>query len=435
MADLHPLIAAQFVENLKHPGFGPGKLKPGSGDLCAWKCDKGHVRNQTVRTRAVLGIGCDPCRIERQRIARPGESLKDLHPVIADQFVENVTESEFGPDRLKPGSNDWCVWRCDFGHEWSAMVNARIAGGKGCERCRAEKWRTADPGDSLAELHPWISQQFVKNLTHPGFGPERLRPSSTDRCIWKCPVGHEWETVVGKRTAGRGCHACAKSRKGGRESRLEYEVGELVEAATGLAYELHIPVTGGGETREVDLLFRGVNLAVDLDPHHWHRDSLRDERKQRVILQSEFDVLRIRNPEVKAVLGESIEVAGKNPWDWARALSAELKSRGVEWKHLTRTEVSSALGKAFTAWAEAGAALPNPSAVDVAPHLAVEFVANLTRQGVGLEWLRPGAHDTCLWRCVKRGHEWEATVSSRAGKRRTGCRKCYSESRRKTPYD
>ncbi|GLX98724.1 hypothetical protein Hesp01_66740 [Herbidospora sp. NBRC 101105] len=220
-----------------------------------------------------------------------------------------------------------------------------------------------------------------------------------------------------------------KGRKGGRESRLEYEVGDLIEAATDLEFKLHVPVVGGGKTGVVDLLFPEINLAVELDPHNWHQDSKRDERKQRILLQSEFDILRIRNLEVEPVIGKSIEVLGKKPWDWALALSLELKRRGIQWNNLNQIEVSRALGKAFIAWVESGAQPPEPSAASVAPHLAQEFVSNLTRDGIGLDWLSPGAHDICLWRCAKRSHEWKTAVSSRAGKRKTGCRKCQSESR------
>lgn len=61
LADLHPHLAAQLVENLGHPGRNADRLKPGSHDRCRWMCDSGHEWETSVKNRTRGGTGCPAC--------------------------------------------------------------------------------------------------------------------------------------------------------------------------------------------------------------------------------------------------------------------------------------------------------------------------------------------------------------------------------------
>ncbi|MEU9088352.1 zinc-ribbon domain-containing protein [Streptomyces sp. NPDC048357] len=85
-----------------------------------------------------------------------------------------------------------------------------------------------------------------------------------------------------------------------------------------------------------------------------------------------------------------------------------------------------ALARAARTWIDFENGKPQTSALDAAPHLADDFVENLTRPGIGLEWLTPHVPDRIRWKCVSCAWVWDAVVSSRAGQE-TGCPKCASK--------
>ncbi|WP_418061338.1 zinc-ribbon domain-containing protein [Pimelobacter simplex] len=142
LADKFPTLAAEFVALWGHPVRTPADIPPASNHRAGWKCRAcGNEWTATVAARALGGHGCPACGRRRTANARaapvPGGSLSDLHPAIADQFVDNLTYSGRGADQLKPASHDRCRWRCEAGHEWATSVKNRTRGGTGCPACRA----------------------------------------------------------------------------------------------------------------------------------------------------------------------------------------------------------------------------------------------------------------------------------------------------------
>ena len=99
-------------------------------------------------------------------------------------------------------------WKCDKGHEWQVRVASRTSGGSGCPICSGRKvlagfndLQTKEPRVA-AEWHP------TKN---GALKPTMVTVGSTKKVWWKCPLGHEWKTVVYSRATGRkcGCPECA----------------------------------------------------------------------------------------------------------------------------------------------------------------------------------------------------------------------------------
>ncbi len=66
LADLHPRLTGELIENLTHPGRTAQQLKPASHDQCRWRCSSGHEWATTVKNRTRGGTGCPAC----QRIRR-----------------------------------------------------------------------------------------------------------------------------------------------------------------------------------------------------------------------------------------------------------------------------------------------------------------------------------------------------------------------------
>lgn len=61
LADVHPHIAADLVENLTHAGRTADQMKAGSHDRCLWRCSSGHEWKTTVKNRTRGQTGCPTC--------------------------------------------------------------------------------------------------------------------------------------------------------------------------------------------------------------------------------------------------------------------------------------------------------------------------------------------------------------------------------------
>lgn len=68
--------------------------------------------------------------------------------------------------------------------------------------------------ESLAELHPELSNEWNLSKNHPLL-PSMFHPRSGKKVWWVCSEGHEWEATIDKRAgAGRGCPYCANKKVG-----------------------------------------------------------------------------------------------------------------------------------------------------------------------------------------------------------------------------
>ncbi|MBZ6080290.1 zinc-ribbon domain-containing protein [Streptomyces olivaceus] len=119
-------------------------LRPGSSDKCTWLCSTcGHTWIASVASRVRShrnrsGSGCRKCYdrriVTRRRTPKEGESLGERFPQISQSFVENLTTPGAGPEQLRIRSNDRCVWKCSYGHQWETNVLSRTYG-SGCPTC------------------------------------------------------------------------------------------------------------------------------------------------------------------------------------------------------------------------------------------------------------------------------------------------------------
>ncbi|MFI9843983.1 zinc-ribbon domain-containing protein [Nonomuraea sp. NPDC051941] len=357
----------------------------------------------------------------------------ELWARLQREFVSNLSNPGLHLEEMRPSSKDRCLWRCSkagCGHEWQTILQfrARRTNPTGCPECWRKRNRVPGPGESLAVVNPELAKQFRRNLTRPERGPDTLLPQAHDKCEWECERGHLNPATVANRTNGRGCPDCS----GQGRTFFECKVAALVEAASGLTVELdhrlHLP---GRRKDRFDLFLPKLDLLIDLDPAWTHRgaDSLaRDTAKTEAAMLAGLELVRIRErglpPLPISGLSHYEAGPGVDPEEWAAAIGYVLRRRGEPWKDLDAAQVTAALTRASALWHEVVAG-PKISALDVAPHLADEFVANRTSPGRGLERMPPGCNDVCAWRCSTPncGHEWEVALSVRTLMGR-GCQEC-----------
>ncbi|MGV0813361.1 zinc-ribbon domain-containing protein [Mycolicibacterium boenickei] len=142
------------------------------------------------------------------RRPRAGSLASEL-PDLAAQW-DPVKNAPLTPQHVTFGSGQKAWWLCPVcGNSWHAVIGSR-ASGVGCPTCgrRASlKARsTPKPGNSLADRYPEIAAEW--HPTHNGnLAPDAVGRASSKKVWWMCPkCGHEWETVVARRTTrGAGC--------------------------------------------------------------------------------------------------------------------------------------------------------------------------------------------------------------------------------------
>jgi rubrerythrin len=160
--------------------------------------------------------------------------LAELHPTRNGKLVA---------DALAAGSHRELWWQCGTcGHEWRAPVDRRVSRGSGCPTCavrrRAHKRRRVAPERSLAHRNPELAGELhpTRNGT---LNPTAVGVASSQTVWWRCRrCGNEWQAVIANRSAGTGCPACWKQRRG-ITARSVPPHRSLLHQAPELADELH----------------------------------------------------------------------------------------------------------------------------------------------------------------------------------------------------
>lgn len=118
----HPELAKESF------GWDPSEIGASSDKRLKWQCPLGHVYEAYVYNRTMRGDQCSIC--SGKQVLAGFNDLATTHPEIAAQAVN------WDPATVTAGSNSKLRWRCDEGHEWTALVNSRTGRqSTGCPSC------------------------------------------------------------------------------------------------------------------------------------------------------------------------------------------------------------------------------------------------------------------------------------------------------------
>lgn len=202
LAACFPEIAAQWHPTKNAP-LTPDQVLPGSHNMAWWVCKKGHEWRAAVKSR-VSGCGCPVCT---GRKVVPGENdLASQYPLLMKEW-HPTKNGALRPQDLTSGTYRKVWWRCQYGHEWKASVASRTRSGSGCPYCVGK--RVVSGETDLLTRYPLIAAQW-----HPDRNgkllPSQVSAYSNRKVWWRCPLGHDYQAMVGSRTnQGSGCPVCA----------------------------------------------------------------------------------------------------------------------------------------------------------------------------------------------------------------------------------
>jgi hypothetical protein len=188
--DFMPLSVTHPELSLEALGWDPAQVTFGSRKKLLWLCSSNHKFTSSVQHR-VNGRGCPYCA---GKAVLPGfNDLKTTQPEIAAQLVSS------DPLTISMGSAKKHLWKCNFGHEWSATVKHRVRG-QGCPYCGG---KAVLPGfNDLATTHPELASELVET------DPSTISMGTNKKHLWRCELEHEFNASVSHRVNGKGCPYC-----------------------------------------------------------------------------------------------------------------------------------------------------------------------------------------------------------------------------------
>lgn len=327
------------------------------------------------------------------RTPKPGESLAEIYPEIAAQA------NGWDPATVGSGSSHKGEWICENLHTWSAVVSARTGQKQGCPYCSG---RRAWPGfNDLATLRPELAAYAAD------WDTSTVTIGSHSVHAWLCNKGHTWQAQVKSVVRGQGCAVCAGQQ-------VQDGVNDLRTLFPALANELVDPanylVTANSSRK---LSWRCA------EGHKWDEQVHKRTRRGDGCpfcsghrLLSGFNDIATKRPEI-------IEEA--DGWDPTQVYYRS--DVQLDWKcssgHLWRTSAESR--------AHLGSGCPTCTnfRIEVGVNDLLTTNPELAQQAVGWDpkhYLSGSSHNPLLWRCEE-GHEWHASINSRAA-RKSGCPFC-----------
>ena len=194
LIDERPDIAEQLVDKT----LG-SKLTCKSGKMQNWVCADGHEWSATVanRTRA-SGGSCPFC--SGKNVMAGINDLATTDPHIAAQLVDQ----DLGKTVFRRSGRK-LEWKCDFGHQWTAVIASRTSG-SGCPKCSGY---TVEVGETdLATKRPDLAAQLVDQSW-----ATKVTAGSAIVLQWMCEDGHVWEAPVDRRSGKQGgCPYCCNQK-------------------------------------------------------------------------------------------------------------------------------------------------------------------------------------------------------------------------------
>lgn len=423
----YPSIASEFHPT-KNGTLAPESILPKSAKKVWWICKNGHEWEATVSNR-VQGKGCPYCS---NRIILKENSLGEKFPEIARQwhYAKNGKET---PLDIAPSAGKSVWWICEKGHEWKVAVYNRTkdSSSGSCPYCIGRKVC----GDNcLANVRPDIAKEWHPTLNGK-HTPFDFTIGSSQKVWWRCDKGHEWRTSISNRTNKdnqTGCPNCNfEIGTSFPEQAIYYYLSQVFDRI----YNKY-KITSLGKL-EADIYIKDLNLIIEYDGYNYHRgeDSIkRDERKNKLLYENKYNLIRIREQGSKELKLPKIEMYGFNFIEYE-------PNRGYENLDLCINQIVDMITDKFNIsdkfpmdYGKLVVDIPNDkldiiskfknenennSIAKLLPEIAAQWNYD-KNNGLKPEQFTVFSNIKVWWKCDK-GHEYEAVIGTRT---RSGCPYC-----------
>ena len=186
LAEVRPELVPEWSE--KNLPLKPDEITFGSNKKVWWRGACGHEWQTSVKARS-NGEKCPIC--SGARVIAGINDLTTLEPLLVKQWSK---KNKIKPTEVSIGSHKKVIWRCEKGHEWKSVINARVKGTV-CPVC-AEREVLAGYNDlAITDSQPLSEWDYEKNK----WKPTEVSRNSAKRACWKCRHGHSWSMKINER--------------------------------------------------------------------------------------------------------------------------------------------------------------------------------------------------------------------------------------------
>ena len=161
LATIRPDLVNEW-NYVKNENLTPSEVFPSSNKKRWWICKNGHEWEDTPNHRVNRNNGCPYC--SNHRLLQGFNDLATTHPNLVKQWNYKKNGKLFPTDVLH-GSQQKVWWICENGHEWNATIASRSFG-VGCPYCNKEL-QTSYPEQAvffyIKKIFPDSVNRYIEN--------------------------------------------------------------------------------------------------------------------------------------------------------------------------------------------------------------------------------------------------------------------------------
>ncbi len=361
-------------------------------------------------------------------------SLPALRPDVAARWHPELN-GDLRPEDVTPGSQRRAYWTCPASqkHVWDAIIAARVKSPtpNGCPFCSG---RRVLPEDSFAALNPDLAATLHPDL-NKDLRPDAVAPQSNRPAWWVCPENprHVWSAPIAARRNGSGCPFCRGLKVLPEESLAALRPDAAADWHPTMNEDLRPDAVSPQSNRE-------VWWRCAAGPGHVWRAAVYD-RVRSTRNGCPFCAGKIVLPETSLAAMHPDVAARWHPTKYGglRPEAVRPRPHKVAWWVCPKNSQHEWPAAVANMVASATAGCPFCRGLKVLPEesLAGRF------PGIAAQWhptkntpLQPtdvssGSSKKVWWSCpIDPKHVWDAEVSARTGKNKTGCPDCRFQSSR-----
>ena len=133
------------------------------------------------------------------KLIKGTNDLKTEYPEVAKEWNYEKNGS-LKPEEIRAGSAQKVWWICKNGHEWQSAIDSRTKWGRECPYCSGRKLLSG-----YNDFETWCKNNgrevLLKewNFEKNDIQPNQVSPKVAKKVWWKCSLGHEWESTINSR--------------------------------------------------------------------------------------------------------------------------------------------------------------------------------------------------------------------------------------------
>jgi len=411
---LFPEIANEWHPT-KNNGLIPSEIHSRSHKKVWWLCSKGHSFNSNINNRTGdRKKGCPYCS---NRLPSESNNLEILFPEIAKEW-HPTKNNELSSKGFSRGSSKKVWWLCSKGHSYNSVISSRTKkiNPTGCPYCSN---RLPSETNNLESLFPEIAKDWhpTKNK---GASPKNFTYGTAKKVWWLCSKGHSYEAAILSRTSQRsGCPKCS-NQSSKPEIRILSELNWFFDEVIS-RYKI--------DSVEIDIFIPSINLGIEYDGFHWHKDKEdKDLKKNIFALSKNINLIRVREEPLKYLSENDIKVSSdffnKNDFDKILKKISPFIDKNLRKKiniYFDKENfVNEDLFKEYLSYFPSP--FPQNSLLKTHPLISSEWDYD-KNQPLKPENFSYGSAVKIWWLCPKK-HSYESAIKSRAGSQTRGCPYC-----------